>query len=72
MKQALKSIPATLTPLVAPLAGSTCSISNTLTYLYTTSVALKAFAANKRKKLFTPPPLGLFKPGQRAKPTKVI
>ena len=62
-------MPAILTPLAVPLAGSTCSINNTYTYLYTTSVALKASAINKRRKLFAlyQPP----KPGQRAKLIKV-
>jgi hypothetical protein len=44
--------------LLAPLAGSTRSISNTLAYLRTASVAPKASAVNKRRKLSTPPPLG--------------
>jgi len=50
----------TLTPS-APLAGSTRSISNTLAYLYIASVVSKASTANKRRKLFTPPPLKLLK-----------
>ena len=45
-----------LTPLVAPLASSTRSISNTRAYLYTTSITPKASAINKRRKPFTPPP----------------
>ena len=63
-KQALKSTPATLTPSVAPLAGSTCSISNARACLYTASIAFKAPEApkaptvNKYRKLSTPPPLG--------------
>ena len=57
--------------LLASLAGSTCSISNTLAYLYTTSVAPKASAANKRRKPSSPPPLGPPKPSQRAKLIKV-
>ena len=70
-KQALKLIPAMLTPLVTPLAGSTRFISNTLIYLCTTSITPKASTVNKYKKLFSPPPLGLFKFSQRAKPIKV-
>ena len=60
-----------LTLLAAPLADSTCSISNTLAYLRTTSIAPKASAINKRRKLSTPPPLGLSKPSQHAKLIKV-
>jgi len=48
-KQALKSTLATLTPLAAPPAGSTRSISNTRAHLYTASVTLKASAANNVK-----------------------
>jgi len=60
---ALKLTPATLTPLVPPLAGSTRSINNALTRSRTTSIAPKASAANKRKKLSTPPSLGPLKLG---------
>ena len=62
IKQALKLTLVTLTPLAAPLAGSTRSISNTRAYLYTASITPKASAANKRRKLSTPPPLGPPKP----------
>ena len=63
---------AILTLLAAPLAGSTRSISNTLTHLCTASVTPKASAINKRRKPFTPPPPpGPLKPSQRAKLTKV-
>ena len=55
----------------APPAGSTRSISSTLAYLCTASVAPEASAVNKYKKPSTPPPLGPPKPGQRAKPIKV-
>jgi len=72
MKQALKLTLITLTPSAAPLAGSTCSISNTLTYLYTASVAPKASAINKHKKPSAPPLLELLKLSQRAKLIKVI
>ena len=47
----------------APPAGSTRSISNTIAYSCTASVAPKASATNKYKKPSTPPPLGLPKPG---------
>ena len=70
-KQALKLILVTLTPSVAPLAGSACSISNTRACLYTTSVAAKASAVNKCRKLSAPPPLGPPKPSQRAKLMKI-
>ena len=56
IKQPLKST------LLAPLASSICSISNTLTYLYTTSVTPKAFTVNKYRKPSAPPPLGPPKP----------
>ena len=69
-KQALKLTLATLTPSVAPPAGSTCSISNTRAYLHTTSVTAEASAVNKYRKPFASP-LGLPKPGQRVKPTKI-
>jgi len=78
-KQALKLTLVTLTLLAAPPASSTRSrirtanvapISNTRAYLYTASVASKA-SANKRRKPFTPPPLGPPKPGQHAKLIKV-
>ena len=49
--------------LLAPLAGSTRFISSTLAYLYTASVTPEASAVNKYRKLSTPPPLGLPKPG---------
>ena len=62
MKQVLKLTLVTLTPLAAPPAGSTRPISNTLARLCIASVTFKAFAANKRKKPFAPPPLGLPKP----------
>jgi len=52
----------TLTPLAAPPAGSTHSISNTHAYLHTANITFKAFAVNKYKKLFTPPPLKPLKP----------
>ena len=55
IKQASKLTLVTLTPLAAPLAGSTRSISNTHAYLYTTSVTLKASTTNKHRKLSTPP-----------------
>ena len=61
-KQALKLTLATLTPLVASPAGSTRSISNTLAYLYTASVAPKASTTNKRRMPSAPPPLGPPKP----------
>jgi len=44
----------TLTLSAAPLASSTCSISNTRAYLYTTSVTPKASAINKYRKPSTP------------------
>jgi len=47
---------ATLTPLTAPPAASTRFISNTCAYLYIINIAFEAFAANKHKKLFIPPP----------------
>ena len=65
MKQPLELTPS------APLAGSTRSISNTLTYLCTASVAPEASAANKYRKPSVPPPPGPPKPGQHAKPMKV-
>ena len=49
-------------PLVAPLASSTRSISNTRAYLRTTSVIIKASTINKRRKPSTPPSLGPPKP----------
>jgi len=58
MKQALKSTLATLTPSEAPPAGSTYSISNARAHSHTASITPKAYTANKRKKPFTPPPLG--------------
>jgi len=61
-KQALKLTPVTLTLSAAPLAGSTRSISNTLTHSRIASVAFKAFTANKHKKLSTPPLLRPLKP----------
>ena len=61
-KQALKLTLATLILLAAPLASSTRSISNTRAYLYTTSIAPKASAVNKHRKLSAPPPLGPPKP----------
>ena len=69
-KQALKLTLVTLTPSAAPPASSTRSciytantapIGNTRAYLHTTSIASKA-STNKRRKLSTPPPLGLPKP----------
>ena len=65
---------AMLAPLVAPLAGSTCSISNARTYLCTASVAPKAPKAptvNKYNKLSISPSLGPPKSSQRIKPIKV-
>ena len=62
-KQALKSTLVMLTPLSAPLASSTRSISVTRAYLRTTSVAPKASTANKHKKPFTLFPLGPLKLG---------
>ena len=70
-KQALKSTPAILMPSAAPLAGSTCSISNTYAHPHTASVTPEASAVNKPKKPFIPPPPGPFKTSQRVKPTKV-
>ena len=61
-KQALKLIPAILTPSAAPPAGSTYFISNTRTFLSTASVAFKASVVNKYKKLSAPPPLEPPKP----------
>ena len=78
-KQALKSTPATSTPLAAPPAGSTRShtrtanvapVSNTRACSCTASVAPEA-SVNKYRRLSTPSPLGPPKPGQRAKPIKV-
>ena len=66
-----------LAPLAAPLASSTCFISNARACLCTASVASKAFkapeapTANKCRKLSASPPLGPPKSGQRAKPIKV-
>ena len=57
--------------LTAPPASSICFISNTLTYLHTASITPKASAVNKYKKPSAPPPLGLLKPSQHAKPTKI-
>jgi len=51
-----------LTPLEAPLASSTRSISNTRAYLYPTSITPKASTINKYRKPSTPPPLGPPKP----------
>ena len=62
-KQASKSTLVTLTPLAAPFAGSTRSVSNTRARSRTTSVVFKASAANKRRELSTPSPLGLPKLG---------
>ena len=62
-KQALKLMLAILTLSVAPPAGSTRSISNTRACLCTTSVAAKASAVNKCRKLSAPSPLGPPKPG---------
>jgi hypothetical protein len=55
----------------APPTSSTCFISNTCAYLYTTSVVPKASTANKCRKLSASLPPGLPKPGQRAKLIKV-
>ena len=49
--------------LVAPLAGSTRSISNARARLRSASVAPKASTVNKRRKPSAPPPLGPPKPG---------
>ena len=57
--------------LAAYCTGSICSVNNARAYLCTTSVAPEASAINKYRKLSTPPPLRLPKPGQHAKPTKV-
>ena len=70
-KQALKSTLATLTPLAAPPAGRTRSISNALAYSRTASITPKAFTANKHKRLSAPPPLGPLKPSQHIKLIKV-
>ena len=56
-KQALKSTLVILTPPAAPLASNTHLIDSTHTHLYTASIAFKASAANKYKKLSAPPPL---------------
>ena len=62
-KQAPKLTLATLMPLAAPPAGSTCFINNTRAHSRTASVAPKTSAANKRRKPSASPPLGLPKPG---------
>jgi len=62
VKQALKLTLATLILLVAPLASSTRSISNTRAYLYSASITPKASTVNKYRKPSTPPPLGPLKP----------
>ena len=58
-KQALKLTLVTLTPLAAPPASSTRSISNIRARPRTASITPKASAVNKPRKPFTPPPLEL-------------
>ena len=56
LKQVLKNAKLViLILLVAPLASSTCSISNTRPRLYTTYIAPKASAINKYRKPSAPP-----------------
>ena len=55
IKKPVKLTLVILTLLVAPLAGSTRSISNTSACLDTASVTPKASTVNKRRKPSTPP-----------------
>jgi len=64
-------MPVMLTLSITSPAGSTHSINNAHAHSRTASITLKAFTANKCRKPFTPPLLGLPKPSQHAKPIKV-